>query len=65
MGGWCRIRERCRHYSEPASMRDPAERLCDRGADGVRKQRFEVMLMPGEMGLSAAELRIARRICSE
>lgn len=33
MGGWCAKREKCPHYR--ASGQQPAERLCERGHDGV------------------------------
>ncbi len=34
MGGWCRVRERCMHYSAfPKGQREPAERLCPKGSD--------------------------------
>ncbi len=31
MGGWCRMRERCMHYTEPTNRHKPADRLCDQG----------------------------------
>lgn len=34
LGGWCRIRDNCPHYHAAVRL-DPAERLCDRGSDGV------------------------------
>jgi hypothetical protein len=34
MGGWCRIRESCTRYHGRTGI-DPAERLCEQGADGV------------------------------
>lgn len=33
-GGWCRIRERCQHY-HASDRREPSERLCLPGEDGV------------------------------
>lgn len=33
-GGWCRIRNACRHYTAPASADEPADRLCDPAHDG-------------------------------
>lgn len=36
-GGWCRIRERCQHYNTH-DRREPAERLCIPGKDGVKRQ---------------------------
>ena len=31
MGGWCRQRDKCAHYSAPPTLsRAPAERLCPR-----------------------------------
>jgi hypothetical protein len=34
MGGWCRQRERCQHYSASRlAQREPAERLCPKGSD--------------------------------
>lgn len=35
MGGWCTKRDQCAHYYAEGS--EPAERLCLRGADGVRQ----------------------------
>ena len=35
MGGWCSKREQCPHHMQ-ADRRNPAERLCVRGRDGVR-----------------------------
>lgn len=35
MGGWCARREQCPNYRAGAEHGNPAERLCERGADGV------------------------------
>lgn len=35
MGGWCRIRSRCPNHAAASPDAEPAERLCERGADGV------------------------------
>lgn len=35
MGGWCRIRTRCGHYTEAVRTADDADRLCMPGHDGV------------------------------
>lgn len=35
MGGWCRIRNRCRNYAAAAPGVEPAERLCVPGHDGI------------------------------
>lgn len=35
MGGWCRIRERCPHYTGAVRSTRDADRLCIPGADGV------------------------------
>lgn len=45
MGGWCRKRDRCPHYLA-ADRRDPAERLCVPGADGVGAGLPVVMHLP-------------------
>ena len=37
MGGFCRKRDRCAHYHAD-DRREPAERLCMPGADGVGMQ---------------------------
>lgn len=34
MGGWCSLRSKCPHYAV-RDARDPAERLCVPGNDGV------------------------------
>ncbi len=36
MGGWCRIREQCPHYTEAKRGPDDADRLCLPGQDGAR-----------------------------
>lgn len=36
LGGWCRIREACPNYNA-MDRRNPAERLCVKGRDGVRR----------------------------
>jgi hypothetical protein len=41
LGGWCRIREACRHY-RAADRREPAERLCAPGRDGHPKPSLRV-----------------------
>jgi hypothetical protein len=33
MGGWCRLRSRCRNYVAPTDRREPVERLCLQGRD--------------------------------
>lgn len=34
MGGWCRLRDRCEHYTaRPAPGLVPSERLCEAGHD--------------------------------
>jgi hypothetical protein len=42
MGGWCRIRQSCPHYTH-ADEREPDERICEPGKDGeavqVRRHR--------------------------
>lgn len=35
MGGFCQRRSACPHYDAPTNRVNPAERLCDAGADGV------------------------------
>ena len=46
MGGWCRSRESCAHYTAPEIPgRPPAERLCERGKEQpVRRQERGEML---------------------
>ena len=34
MGGWCRIRNKCPHYTDAARGPEDAERLCIQGHDG-------------------------------
>ena len=50
MGGWCRRRNGCEHYAA-ADRREPAERLCAPGRDGV--------LAPAAVAETAIELRAA------
>lgn len=33
MGGFCTLRDKCRHHIDPTSRREPAERLCAKGAE--------------------------------
>lgn len=34
MGGWCRVRDRCEHYTAPRLPGlEPCERLCETGRD--------------------------------
>jgi hypothetical protein len=42
MGGFCGLRESCRHYTTD-DRRDPAERLCEPGQDGeaIEVRRFK------------------------
>lgn len=35
MGGWCAKRMTCPNYTEADRNDEPAERLCERGHDGV------------------------------
>lgn len=36
MGGWCKRRDQCPHYRDgDPSAQDPADRICERGNDGV------------------------------
>jgi hypothetical protein len=37
MGGWCSLRNGCPNYLTRQGRGEPAERLCVKGADGVRK----------------------------
>jgi hypothetical protein len=39
MGGWCDRRDTCLHHIAPTNRAKPAERLCDRGADGYIEGR--------------------------
>jgi hypothetical protein len=68
MGGFCAIRESCRNFTSPSSREAPAERLCDRGEDGLRSRPSEeqrvLRSVPGEWRLSGQELAIARRMRS-
>lgn len=42
-GGWCRRRENCQHYNAP-DRRYPADRLCEKGRDGVLRMSKPVPL---------------------
>jgi hypothetical protein len=33
MGGFCRLREKCRHHVSPGNRQRPAERLCSPGSE--------------------------------
>lgn len=33
-GGWCIVREACRHYNSPRQDVMPWDRICERGDDG-------------------------------
>lgn len=35
MGGFCNLREKCRHYVAPGSRTSAAERLCTRGEESA------------------------------
>ena len=35
MGGWCRIRAKCPHYTQARRGPEDAERLCPAGQDGA------------------------------
>ena len=45
MGGWCAKRDHCPHFNA-ADRRQPAERLCVPGADGVGVKRPVVIHRP-------------------
>ena len=34
MGGWCSLRDHCRHFHVGTMYRTPSERLCRTGQDG-------------------------------
>lgn len=57
MGGWCRIRERCPHYTEAVRSIYDADRLCIPGADGVGEcQPIRITLPAGEWERKNASL---------
>lgn len=62
MGGWCRIRSRCAHYTAAARAADDADRLCVPGHDGVGADvpvRIHRAAGTWERGRSAGLLRPA------
>lgn len=34
-GGWCQSRDKCQHYVNPNNRHNPADRLCEKGAETV------------------------------
>lgn len=55
MGGWCRLRDRCEHYTaRPAPGLDPSERLCEPGHDEPRRATLAITVAPPRLGGVAA-----------
>lgn len=48
MGGWCRRRDVCANFRASSERERPAERLCERGQDGVSRS-MTVKLQPATM----------------
>jgi len=58
MGGWCLLREACRHYCAPGPS--PAERLCMPGHDGAGADFPVVLHRPAGSWARGAGALLAR-----
>jgi hypothetical protein len=53
MGGWCAKRDHCQHY-HAEDRREPAERLCEPGHDGMPVTTQHDHITPWQMGPAAS-----------